>query len=83
MFCPNRKCPDVEATGVPGEYRDELRTRPVCGATLVPDEPTEDPGGAPEGGPAGSAALEPVVETETSAEAGIVCSILDGAGSRP
>jgi len=80
MFCPNPECPDFEATGVPGEYRDELSTCPVCGATLVPDDPTRDVGGAPEGGPVGSAALEPVVETETSAETDIVRSILDGAG---
>lgn len=80
MFCPNRECPDFEATGMPGEYRDELTACPVCGATLVPDDPTEDAGRDREVVADELSGLEPVVETETSAETDIVRSILDGAG---
>jgi len=39
MWCPNRECDDFQATGEPGEYRDEIEVCPRCGARLVHERP--------------------------------------------
>ena len=39
MYCPNRKCPDVEDSGMPGEYGSEVTTCPKCGEALVEGKP--------------------------------------------
>ncbi len=76
MYCPNRHCPDLEATGRPGEYLPGVTQCPHCGAELValmpeelesPAEPPIDPD------------LEPVFETADPAEAEVIRSILTGA----
>ena len=41
MYCPNPDCPDVQESGEPGEYRDDVRVCPKCGAELVPGTPAE------------------------------------------
>ena len=41
MYCPNRACPDFQESGEPGEYRDEIRVCPKCGARLVAEPPPE------------------------------------------
>ena len=35
MYCPNPQCSDVERSGTPGEYRDEITVCPVCGSYLT------------------------------------------------
>ena len=39
MYCPNRKCPDFERTGEPGEYVEGVTTCPYCGSALVAELP--------------------------------------------
>jgi len=56
MWCPNRGCDDFQATGEPGEYRDEIEVCPKCGARLVHERPRvvrEDPAALEEGEDAG------------------------------
>ncbi len=39
MWCPNRECDDFQATGEPGEYRDDVEVCPKCGVRLVHERP--------------------------------------------
>ena len=55
MICPNPNCPDVELSGVRGEYIDSMTVCPKCGSWLVQDLPERPESGdslpePPEGG---------------------------------
>lgn len=76
MFCVNPECPDLMATGSPGEYVDGITECPVCGAALV----AEPEMGGDETGPFSGEELEPVFQTHDSSEVPIVRSLLEGAG---
>jgi len=39
VYCPNRECPDVSASGLAGEYRPGIYICPKCGSKLVVDLP--------------------------------------------
>ncbi len=41
MYCANRDCPDRQATGVPGEYRQGIERCPYCGEPLVAGPPPD------------------------------------------
>lgn len=55
MWCPNQECPDALQTGSPAELRDEIRSCPFCGSSLVsslpewavPEPEPEEPGWIP------------------------------------
>lgn len=88
MYCANPDCPDVIATGIPGEYREGITTCPYCGKPLVETQPNldEPPQEAPESGieePSPYAPgddLEPVFETSDPTEVPVVRSFLDAQG---
>jgi hypothetical protein len=74
MYCTNPECPDLAATGRPGEYREHVEHCPVCGARLAtspdaPPAPTET-----------DVATVEIKVTADPAEVQIVKTILDGAG---
>lgn len=80
--CPNPDCPDLEATGSPGEYVSGIQVCPYCGAELV------DPACLDRVDARSSVASErtvgtppePVFESNDPAEIQIARSILEGAG---
>jgi len=82
MVCPNPECPDLDGSGVRGEYVFGTPSCPFCGSALVESHPgttsVESPGESPGGGR--DPKLEPVFETDDPAEIQIVRTILDGAG---
>lgn len=75
MFCPNPDCPDLEASGVRGEYREGITLCPRCGEALVEHLASEsaqvlqlvD----------GDIELETVLVTADGTEATVVRSLLD------
>jgi len=78
MFCPNPECPDLELSGVRGEYADGVTICARCGAYLVdvvkPDRPVDDSG------------VEPLLEDPEAffeswapTEIPVIKSILEGA----
>ena len=82
VVCPNPDCPDLEASGVRGEYVSGTGVCPYCGTELV--DPTrfdvhEREGKARTAG-SGDPELEPVFESDDPAEIQIARSILEGAG---
>ncbi len=77
MYCPNRECPDREATGVAGEYVDSVTHCPYCRSPLVESPPPDIEADAE---PDPQSALEPVFETAEGAELEVAKSILEGAG---
>ena len=82
VVCPNPDCPDLEASGVRGEYVFGTGVCPYCGAELVDPawfDAQERGGKAPTAG-SGGPELEPVFESDDPAEIQIARSILDGAG---
>ena len=60
LHCPNPSCPDREASGGPGEYRDGIRTCPYCGTPLEPG-PARGAGDTPASGTPEPAAHEATV----------------------
>lgn len=82
VVCPNPECPDLEATGVPGEYVSGTEVCPYCGAELVApawiDRLDARSTGASRETNAGPP--EPVFESDDPAEIQIARSILEGAG---
>ncbi len=84
MYCPNRECDDFQATGEPGEYRDEIEVCPKCGARLVHERPDqrergeatsdEDEAVAPEG------PLAAVAEFNYRQDADVAASMLWASG---
>ena len=88
MFCANPDCPDVLATGIPGEYREGITVCPYCGQALVEEKPSVDepeldepPAGADEPTLAAPGDdLEPVFETSDPTEVPVVRSFLDAQG---
>ena len=83
MYCPNPSCPDLAATGRPGEYLDTVTVCPVCGEYLVSEPPTfpDDAAQGTPGEPAHlrpdpGARLEAVFETSDPTEVPIVESLL-------
>jgi hypothetical protein len=80
MTCPNPECPDLEGSGVRGEYVAGTTVCPYCGTTLVEFHPVADPAGVPRDDSGRSErTLEPVFQSEDPAEVQIVRTILDGA----
>jgi hypothetical protein len=81
VVCPNPECPDLEATGVPGEYVSGTEVCPYCGAQLV--DPTwiesVDPGRETPPPAAGEPELEAVFSSDDPSEIHVVRSILEGA----
>lgn len=81
VVCPNPECPDLEASGIRGEYVAGTERCPYCGAALVDSSWVEGQGDAttmpaPESkGPQ----LEPVFQSDDPAEIQIARSILEGA----
>ncbi len=81
LVCPNPECPDLEASGVHGEYLAGTELCPYCSTPLV-DSSWLDEGGASVAEPRidpGDQELEAVFTTEDPAEIQIVRSILQGA----
>lgn len=81
MFCPNPDCPDLVASGVPGEYRQGIARCPVCGVDLVDGDPRQRVDEMPN---AAADAAEPpfvvaVAEVDEPAEIDVVRSVLEGA----
>jgi hypothetical protein len=75
MFCPNPDCPDLEASGVRGEYREGITHCPTCGTALVD-------GVASESAQVlqlvdGDVEVETVFVTADGTEAAVVRSLLD------
>jgi hypothetical protein len=82
VVCPNPECPDLEATGVPGEYVFGTEVCPYCGAQLVDpawSEAAEEGSAAPSAGDT-EPQLEAVFSSDDPSEIHVVRSILDGAG---
>jgi hypothetical protein len=81
MVCPNPECPDLDGSGVPGEYVVGTTACPYCGTPLVEARPESDASRAtiepkvPDQRPE----LEPVFQTDDPAEIQIVRTILSGA----
>jgi hypothetical protein len=90
MYCTNDDCPDYKATGVHGEYRDDITVCPYCGQPLqpapatgpMPDVPAAPPRSSYEPPAADDAHddLEPVYETSDPTEIPVVRSFLDAQG---
>lgn len=43
MYCPNRECPDLKETGMPGEYVKGITICPFCNSYLVEEMPDMHP----------------------------------------
>jgi hypothetical protein len=84
MYCPNDECPDLIATGLRSEYRDDVKLCPFCGSALVaarPDEPSRGgDDGAPMPGTVGPEDMVEVASTADLTEVAVVKSVLDAAG---
>ncbi len=82
VVCPNPDCPDLEASGVRGEYVSETSVCPYCGAGLVDPAWVEaqEREGKVRTPDHGDPELEPVFQSDDPAEIQIARSILDGAG---
>ena len=81
VACPNSECPDLEASGVHGEYLAGTELCPYCGTRLVEsswlnEENVPSPKARVE---PGSQDLEAIFTTDDPAEIQIVRSILQGA----
>ena len=81
VACPNPECPDLEASGVHGEYLAGTELCPYCGTRLVEsswlnEENVPSPKARVE---PGSQDLEAIFTTDDPAEIQIVRSILQGA----
>jgi hypothetical protein len=80
MVCPNPECPDLDGSGVRGEYVIGTSVCPYCGTALEARR-GESPNGprVGSGEPGQDPKLEPVFQTDDPAEIQIVRTILDGA----
>ncbi len=81
VVCPNPECPDLEASGIRGEYVAGTERCPYCGVDLVDsawingqEAVTTSPASESEG-----PGLEPVFQSDDPAEIQIARSILEGA----
>ena len=61
MYCPNPECPDVQESGEPAEYRDDVRVCPKCGAALAPGAPPDAREDGGTGGPDEEGSSGPLV----------------------
>jgi hypothetical protein len=75
MFCPNPECPDLEASGVRGEYREGITQCPSCGEPLVERVASESAQALRMVD--GDIELETVFVTADGTEATVVRSLLD------
>ncbi len=83
MYCPNPNCPDVQESGEPGEYRDDVRACPKCGAELVPGTPSAERDGAgtgPEGDAEPDGPLVAVASFNYRQDAELAASFLQANG---
>ena len=83
MYCPNPDCPDVQETGEPGEYRDDVRVCPKCGAELISGAPGDDRDGAgtgAEGDAESTGALVAVAAFNYRQDAELAASFLQANG---
>ncbi len=77
MLCPNPDCPDVQETGTPGEYRQDVERCPRCGTTLEAVQlDTSEPVNTSDHG----VALEPVFESLDPTEVVVIQSMLSAEG---
>ncbi len=75
MFCPNPDCPDLEASGVRGEYTDGITHCASCGEPLVERVASESAQALQMVD--GDVELETVFVTADGTEATVVRSLLD------
>jgi hypothetical protein len=86
MYCPNDDCPDLAASGLRAEYRDDIGVCPYCGTPLVSERPPDpapaEGGDPPRQGPwiADDEELEPVIEATDPTEVPIIRGMLEAAG---